>query len=336
MNEEAAAEIGGRIPAHPLPSSSRAPGKCILFGEHAVVHGRPELLLALDLYTQIGVRAAPATTLNADRTPLEHNPYLSRALETLWSGRPPLALTAVSRIPRAAGLGSSAAFVAAVAAVLCAADGGVERARLHQIAFEIEQGAQGVGSPGDTAAVVGGGYHTLNSTAGRPLWQVRDARHTWSVHRVPDPAWSWLIAYSGIPRDTGATVRAVGERLRQEDGPRLLEEFEQVAHEGIAAVGEEDREKVGALLNRNHGLLQQVGVSHPRLEELLAAVLPACEGGKVTGAGAGGSIVVLPKLGRELEASRRITRAGGVAYLVRPALRGVELVGPADRGTGTG
>jgi mevalonate kinase len=314
------------IPARELPLSTRAPAKCILFGEHAVVHGRPELLLAVDLYTQIAARRAEAFSMNADPHPRENNPYFARALDLLWPEERPLALTVVSRIPRAAGLGSSAAFVGALAALLGAAHGGLGRAELHQRAFEIEQGAQGVGSPGDTAAVVGGGYLTVNGPPGAELWRVHDARQEWRVARVADPGWGWLVAYSGIPRNTGLTVRAVGERLARPDGPSLLERFERVALSGIEAVGREDRAEVGRLLEENHALLREVGVSHPRLEEVLSAVRPACEGAKVTGAGAGGSIVALPRAGRELEALRRATRAGTVAYLVRPAARGAEVV----------
>ena len=81
---------GGPIPASPLPLAARAPGKCILFGEHAVVHGRPELLLAIDLYTQL--LAAPGETmrLNGEAGALRDNPYLSRAMEEIGAaGRRP-------------------------------------------------------------------------------------------------------------------------------------------------------------------------------------------------------------------------------------------------------
>ena len=49
--------IEDAIPSPPLPLAGRAPGKCIVFGEHAVVHGAPELVFAIDLYTQVGVRS---------------------------------------------------------------------------------------------------------------------------------------------------------------------------------------------------------------------------------------------------------------------------------------
>jgi mevalonate kinase len=322
------AEELAAIPSRALPLVAHAPGKCILFGEHAVVHGKPELLLAIDLFTQIAARPAASTRLNADVDPASTNPYLAQALARLWEGGPPLALDAISRIPRAAGLGSSAAFVASLASILTAARGGTTRAQLAQLTFDIERTAQGVGSPGDTTAVVGGGYVAINDATGAPLWEVRDGERRWEARRVADPGWTWIVAYSGVRRNTGRTVQEVGRRLAEPDGPGLLEEFESVARQGIEAVAREDRGATGRLLDRNQELLRTLGVSHPRLEALLDAVRPACEGAKLTGAGAGGSIVVLPKLGRELEASRRISSAGGVPYPVRPVPAGAALLEP--------
>ncbi len=316
------------IPARALPVSAEAPGKCIVFGEHAVVHGAPELLFALDLSVQVIVRPSGAVSLNTDREGTERNPYFRSALARSWSDGPPVAVRAVSRIPKSAGLGSSAAFVAALSAALSAARGGIDRPALAQRAFETERGAQGVGSPGDTSAVVGGGFLSINGGSGEVLWTVRGPDREWEVRRVPDPGWLWVVAHSGIPRSTGTAVRAVGERLARSDGPRLLEEFTRVARDGIRAVEQGDRPRVAELIGRNQELLREVGVSHPRLEALISAAAPAAEAAKLTGAGAGGSIVALPVPGKEVELVRRLARAGGLPFVVRPSATGVRLIEP--------
>jgi mevalonate kinase len=290
------------------------------------VHGAPELVFAIDLHTQIFVRGAEGFCLNADPEAQQRNAYFRSAIERSWSGQPPVDVRAVSRIPRAAGLGSSAAFVTALAASFAAARGGIDRATLAQMSFEVERGAQGVGSPGDTSAVVGGGYLALNGGPGDPLWTVRSEERRWEVRRVPDPNWVWVVAHSGIPRSTSDAVRAVGLRLAQPDGPEILAEFSRVASEGIAAIGRGDRGQVAALVRRNQELLREVGVSHPRLEALIEAAAPAAEAAKLTGAGAGGSIVALPILGKETELVRRLARAGGLPFVVRSATDGVTLV----------
>jgi mevalonate kinase len=318
--------VDDRIPAGELPLTARAPGKCILFGEHAVVHGAPELLFAIDLHTQVFARPSAAFRLNSDREGLEHNAYFRSAVERSWTGRTPIDVRAVSRIPRSAGLGSSAAFVAALAACLGAGAGGMERPALAQRSFEIERGAQGVGSAGDTSAVVAGGFLSLNAAGGEPLWTVDGGDRRWEVRRVPDPGWVWVVCHSGIPRSTAEAVRAVGARLAAPDGPQLLEEFRRVANDGIRAVASEDRRAVAELMARNQELLRDAGVSHPRLEALIEASRPAAEAAKLTGAGAGGSILVLPRPGQETELVRRLARAGGLAFVVKPSESGAVLV----------
>ena len=314
------------IPSRALPLAARAPGKCIVFGEHAVVHGCPELVFAIDLETQVFVRPSNLTRLNGDARAAEHNPYFARALSSLWAEGPAIDVRATSRIPRAAGLGSSASFVAALGAALGSATGGIDRPTLADRSFQIERDAQGVGSPGDTTAVVGGGFLALNGGSGVPLWTVEDGDRKWEVRRVTDPGWLWVVAHSGIPRSTADAVRAVGQRLARPDGATILAEFRRVAEDGMRAVDRADRRSVAELLRRNQELLREVGVSHPRLEELITAAAPAAEGAKLTGAGAGGSIVVLPVPGKETELVRRLARAGGLPFVVRPSTEGAALV----------
>jgi mevalonate kinase len=293
------------------------------------VRGQPEVLLAVDLYTQVAIRPAPEWRLNGHAGPAAEHRYLQEAIREIWAHGTPLDVTAVSRIPRASGMGSSAAFVTGLIAAMGAAQGGVDRARLAQQVFTVERAAQGVGSPGDTSAAIAGGYLTLNiddAAVGEPLWTVSAGRDRWTIRRIADPGWVWVVAYSGLPKATGPVVRAVGERFTSSEGPDLLYRFSEVAVKGLRAMAGEDREATGQYLDENQQLLREVGVSHPRLEALIEAARPAALGAKVTGAGGGGSIVALPKPGQETDLVRRLARAGAVPFATGPAARGVELV----------
>lgn len=323
---------GPPIPPGRLPLGARSPGKCILFGEHAVVRGEPEVLFAIDLYTQIVARPAEAHRLNGSPDPVARHPYLARALAELWPDGSPLDLTVTSRLPKSAGLGSSAAFVAALSTILASVRGGLDRAELARVAYRIEQGAQGVGSPGDTTAVVAGGLLGVNAGKGEPIWAVADDGHRWEVRRLPDPGWTWVIGSSGVPRATGPAVAGVGRLFDAPGGPGRLEAFAEVARSGLDALLGEDREGVGGQMRRNQALLRAVGVSHPRLEAMIDAVAPACWGEKLTGAGAGGSIVALPRAGREMEAVRRLTRLGVPAWAVRVTAGGADTLGAGGPG----
>ncbi|HTT25898.1 MAG TPA: mevalonate kinase [Thermoplasmata archaeon] len=314
------------VPNARLPLSASAPGKCILFGEHAVVHGGPEVLFALDLRTQVVFRSAESASLNGAALAAAKNPYVTEALRALPPPGPAVALTSVSRVPRAAGLGSSAALVAALAAGLSALRGGVDRPSLAQRAFQIERGAQGVGSPGDTSAAVAGGFLALNTARGTPLWEVTDGDRSWTVRRIPDPNWTWIVADTRVPRGTGSAVRQVAERLARPDGPDLLERFRAVAEAGLDALEAEDRDRTGVRLTENQALLRELGVSHPRIEALLEVARSTCTGAKLTGAGLGGSIVALPRPGTEIATAQRLRQAGGDVYVVRPTGDGARLL----------
>ena len=317
---------GAAIPSARLPLSASAPGKAIVFGEHAVVHGQPELLFALDLRLQLVFAASDVAMINGRRADAATNPYLATGLRELDPTGVPVAITSVSRIPRGSGLGSSAAFVAALATGLSAVRGGVDRASLAQRAFDIERRAQGVGSPGDTSAVVAGGFLAINGEVGTPLWEVTDGTRNWNVRRIPDPGWNWVVAFSRTPHATGPAVRAVSTRLGAPDGPALLEEFRRVAVGGIGAVREEDRAATGRWLGENQRLLETVGVGTPRLQELLTVASEGAAGAKITGAGMGGSILVLPQPGEEIRIRGRLARAGADAFVVRPTLDGARLL----------
>ena len=314
------------IPSASLPLSASAPGKCIVFGEHAVVHGQPELLFALDLRTQLVLRSSDETTLNGSTEEARANAYLTEAIRQMASHSGPIGVTSVSRLPKGSGLGSSAAFVAALAAGLSAVQGGTDRPGLAQRAFSIERGAQGVGSPGDTSAAVAGGFLAVNSDRGAPLWEVTEGSERWTVRRIADPGWNWVVAFSRIPHDTGHAVRCVADRLAAGDRDAILGRFRSVAERGIDAVRDEDRIGTGAALRENQALLHDLGVTLPRLAALLDAARPTCDGEKITGAGMGGSIVALPKLGEEIATWKRLQRAGAEAYVVRPSPDGARLL----------
>ena len=84
--------------------SVSAPGKCILFGEHAVVYGQPAVAVALD--QRITVRIQPSQTgtwlLDGNRLNMSRNPHISGLIQKLWPanmGAPPLSIHIQGNIP---------------------------------------------------------------------------------------------------------------------------------------------------------------------------------------------------------------------------------------------
>ena len=108
--------------------STSAPGKCILFGEHAVVYGHPAVAVAID--QRISVKIQPSQTgmwlLDGSALNMKRNPHIKGLIDKLWpasEGAPPLSIHIEGNIPRASGLGSSAALSVAFAGALRLARG---------------------------------------------------------------------------------------------------------------------------------------------------------------------------------------------------------------------
>ena len=108
--------------------TASAPGKCILFGEHAVVYGHPAVAVAIDQRISVKIQPSPNNLwlLDGSSLNMNRNPHIKGLIDKLWPeqfGAPPLSIHIKGNIPRASGLGSSAALSVATAAALRTARG---------------------------------------------------------------------------------------------------------------------------------------------------------------------------------------------------------------------
>ena len=98
-----------------------APGKCILFGEHAVVYGQPAVAVAIEQRITVEISPSEDWRIDGMRFDPNRHPHVEALKQRLWDGGPPLSVKILGNIPPASGLGSSAALsVAAAAALRCA------------------------------------------------------------------------------------------------------------------------------------------------------------------------------------------------------------------------
>jgi len=306
-------------------ASGAAPGKLILFGEHAVVFGEPALATAIDLRTEVFAR--PHSEWLADGTSLDAPKYryVRAAVSRAWTGGP-LWLEIRSMIPSGSGLGSSAAVtVASLAALRALSKSALLPAEIAADGFAVEHQVQGRASPIDTStAVHGGGLLTARERGDGFLWSIARDEQRWFLHDVRLPRMSLVVGTTGISAATGPLVARVKALVdRDEKAAAMVREIGAITNLAVAAIREEDFGAVGLLMARNQRLLNGLGVGHPRLDRLIDAAAPLSFGAKLTGAGGGGSMFALTDQPNDVVAA--IEATGSRAFVVEPARgRGVE------------
>jgi mevalonate kinase len=306
--------------------AASAPGKLILFGEHAVVFGEPALCTAINLRAEVYTR--PHTAWLADGASIDEPRYrYVKAAITKAKADGPLWIEVRSMVPSGAGLGSSAAVTVATLGALHGMRGALDEAKIAREAFEVEHEVQGRASPIDTStASAGGGILVLREEREGLLWSIERDGRRWFLHRQALPPLDFVIGNTGIAAATGPLVAKVKERVDRD--PRAAESIKEIGEitlDALRSLQRKDLVAVGGLMDRNHSLLNDLGVGHPALDRLVAAARKTSHGAKLTGAGGGGSIVALTD--RVTATAEAIRAAGGKAFVVQSDSVGVTTIG---------
>jgi mevalonate kinase len=329
----------------------RAAGKVILFGEHAVVYGRPALavpvtqvwaearveagapgsgvvICAADLDEEIALRTAAADHPLAAAVRLalaaireqraESNSLPDASFRPI--PEPDWRITVRSTIPIASGMGSgaavSAAIMRAIAAIPAAptldpyvADAASSRlspAVLSELVYQVERLYHGTPSGIDNTVIA----------YGQPVYFVKG--------RPPEPfaigrPFTLVIADTGIRSATRIVVEDVRRRWAQEPAhfEALFDRIARIVEAARAAIAAGRPEQLGPLMGENHALLQEMGVSCPELDALVAAARTAgARGAKLSGAGRGGNMIALVAEEAAADVAAALAAAGAARVIV--------------------
>jgi mevalonate kinase len=294
--------------------SASAPGKIILFGEHAVVYGQPALAVPV-----LQVKARAIITFNPRGTPgavklqaadigletwlsdLPENHPLAAVLLKAASAMnlhhiPACTIQIASNIPIAGGMGSGAAVSVAILRAFSGSLGHLlSDEEVSQLAYEVEVIHHGTPSGIDNTVI----------TYAKPVYFVKGKPiETIHVRR----SFSLLIGDTGIQ---SSTANAVGDvRQAWENSPQqyevLFDRIGKITARARYAIESGENNSLGPLMNENHDLLQELGVSSHKLDMLVVAARSVgALGAKLSGAGRGGSMIALVNP----DTSRAVTEA---------------------------
>jgi mevalonate kinase len=152
--------------------------------------------------------------------------------------------------------------------------------------YEGEKGYHGTPSGIDNTAATFGGLLRFQRTDGAPIFVKKQISNPIRI----------VYASTGI---TASTTTVVGDvRAKKEADPAwfegLLQQYLDIVAQAEQAIDKNDLAKLGALLDQNHSLCQQLTVSCKELDDLVLAAREAgALGAKMSGTGRGGLMLAL-------------------------------------------
>ncbi|NOZ80162.1 MAG: mevalonate kinase [DPANN group archaeon] len=279
---------------------AEACAKVILFGEHGVVYGtegiaapvrslKTRIMIEPGQGLQVFFDGAPDSSADErHERPGQQEKDRSIIVELVLFAARKLRIDALdarvhvsSTIPFSAGLGSSASLSVAILRALAAFGGkDISDDMMDALAFSCESRFHAKPSGIDNTVIVREQVISFQDKASVPL-------------SLGKPL-TLLIADSGIRADTKAVQKTLSRQYRQHSAEMegIFKVMDEVVQNAKVALVAGDLKEVGSLMNQNHGLLQDLGVSSEPLDTLVKiAREEGASGAKLSGAGKGGIII---------------------------------------------
>lgn len=283
------------------PSGHVGYGKLILFGEHFVVYRVPALVAAVNDYTDCKVKFVPGGsgfTVIDDRPAVpgykvEKKEEADGAIELVLKhmgvdyASQGVEMTFGGNLTCASGIGASAAQCVSLARALAELQGkSFTEEEVNRAGYEGEKGYHGTPSGIDNTAATYGGVLRFQRTEGDPIFTKHPVKSRVEI----------VYASTGITSSTTKVVGDVRSKKEADEGwfEGLLSQYKAVMLQGAAALEAGEWGALGAALDANHALCQQLTVSCKELDDLVAAAKAAgAVGAKMSGTGRGGLMLAL-------------------------------------------
>lgn len=287
------------------PAEAFAPGKTILFGEHAIVYNYPGIIVAIDQGLKVKIRpdndgprfvqpefkqAFPMPDSNRDFR--KFSQVVDLALDKFNLQKERIEILVESELVPGVGLGSSAAFSVG----LCRAfrnylyneTGTGWNDELFEAAQELETVFHGNPSGADVSSIMHGGVIWFRKAEPREMIPLYVSKTMYGVVCIVEEGARTL--------DMVRKIQNHRERDRK-FVDTVFDEIGDITVDARLAFGMGDADAIGELMTRNHALLAKLGLSTSGLDKAVDYIMDqGALGAKLTGAGGGGAVVaILPE-----------------------------------------
>lgn len=255
------------------------PGKVILMGDHAVVHGKPGLIAAINKRLSISIEPCKSFRVISS----ESGDYVRHAVETVVSHYkmgtiPNIKITVVSDIAPGYHLGSSAAVaVATVGASMYFLKKIWNPAAINQLAYEVEKYIHKIPSGVDNTAITFGGF----------LWYRKELEFLRSFWQLPLKLPPALNHFSLI--DTGRPKENTGEMVAfvktQKNLQKFLDANEIQTKRVAVAVKQGDEKMFIDAIQKGQRTLEGMGVVSKKVIPLIRQIEEVGGAAKILGGG---------------------------------------------------
>jgi mevalonate kinase len=286
------------------------PGKCILLGEHAVVHGYSAIAVAIKIFSTCEIISNSNETIdflfiNEDKkfsisnqnlreySLLEQPQEYSQFIEGLriFSEKFSVKIESIiiklsSDLWKGAGLGSSASTAVALLATLgkfYSID--LKKEHLSDLAFELEKIVHGKPSGIDNTVCSYGGIISYENQIPKSI-EIKNFPNNEKI--------ALLLTNSGKIHDTKLAIEKVSNLLKNSRNSieLIFSKIGELAKRSLDALLHNNFKTLGKLMNQNHKYLKELSLSTPEIEEIRSIIENTnCFGSKLTGAGLGGAVV---------------------------------------------
>lgn len=275
-----------------------APASLILTGEHAVLHGYPAIVCAIDQRirvelipredNQIHIHSALGEyqTTITNLIPVAPFEFVLTAMQN-FSITQGFDLNIQSDFSHKTGLGSSAAVtVSTIAAMGMWLNLNLSADELYQRAYHTIKQVQKMGSGADVAAAVHGGI---------VLYQLEPFTCQSLGTTLP-----LYVIYSGNKVPTTKVIAKVNEFVQEQPATSLclFHAIGACTEQAVKAIQKQDWQTLGKIFNQHQKLQASLGVSNAALELILETLhqQPGITGAKISGAGLGDCVIALGEL----------------------------------------